>query len=390
MANDTFYYIYLSLIVIGVLILYMKYQEQSNKNNIQLNRLPDDLEMIGEYYYKNTVEKLEKERKPILWIHIPYEYNSRNWSSFGSRSSFDLNQPYLYITLKSMIMKCDDTFHVCIIDDMSFNRLLPKWKVDMKLLSDPMKQYMRQLAICQLLYKYGGFNLPISFLCMKDLYYIWDRGTIKTDMFTIETVNRDMSKDENTFKPNIKFLGAVKHSEQMLKLIRYIEYEISKDYTDQMKFLGNMNNYLMEEIRKHKVYMFDSGYIGAKTMSGNAIIIDTLMSCDYIELTETCHGIYIDMYDLLNRTKYEYFPRMSMRQVCEGTSILCKYMLLSCTEASSKTLDIKNEVEKYNKNAKREEWNTTHKYVKLWELDGIGNLGEIIFGLMPNRIFPRH
>jgi hypothetical protein len=390
MANETFYYIYLSLFVIGVLILYMKYEEKVNKNSVPMNRLPDDMEMLSEYYYKNTAENLEREKKPILWIHIPYEYNSRNWSSFGSRTSFNLNQPYLYITLKSMIMNCDDTFHVCIIDDMSFSRLLPKWKVDMKLLSDPMKQYIRQLAICQLLYKYGGINLPISFLCMKNLYYIWDRGTIKTGVFTIETVNREVSKDENIFKPNVKFLGAVKHSDTMLNMIRYIEYEISKDYTDQMKFLGNINNYLVEEIQKHKIYMFDSGYIGAKTISGNPIIIDTLMSSDYIELTETCHGIYIDMYDLLNRTKYEYFPRMSMRQVCEGTSILSKYMLLSCSESSSKSLDIKKEVKNYNNENNEEKWDTIHKYVKLWELDGIGNLGETIYGLLPNRIFPRH
>ena len=62
MANDTFYYIYLSLIVIGILILYMKYQEQVSKNSIPMSRLQDDLEMIGEYYYKNTAENLEKEK----------------------------------------------------------------------------------------------------------------------------------------------------------------------------------------------------------------------------------------------------------------------------------------------------------------------------------------
>jgi len=390
MAKDTFYYIYLSLIVIGVLILYMKYDEQMNKNSVPMSRLPDDMEIIGDYYYKNTAKKLEKERKPILWVHIPYEYNSRNWSSFGSRTSFNLNQPYLYITLKSMIMRCDESFHVCIIDDMSFTRLLPGWKVDMKLLGDPVKQYMRQLGICQLLYKYGGLNIPISFLCMKDLYYIWDRGTSHKGVFTIETVNRDMSKDENTFKPNVKFLGSKKNNETMFQLTRYIEYEISKDYTDQMKFLGAINNYLVEEIQSKKIYMFDSGYIGAKTSSGGAIIIDTLMSSEYIELADTCHGIYIDMYDLLNRTKYEYFPRMSMRQVCEGTSMLSKYMLLSCTEASSKSLDIKTEAENDNRREKGMIWDTIHKYVKLWELTDVGNLGETIYGLMPNRIFPKH
>jgi len=390
MANDTFYYIYLSLIVLGVLILYMKYQEQLHKNNMDMDKLPDDMGIFSEYYYKTTIDKLNNERRPIMWIHLPYEYNSREWSSFGSRSSFNLNQPYLYITLKSIIMKCEDTFHVCIIDDTSFTKLLPGWKVDMKLLSDPIKPYMRQLGICQLLYKYGGLNLPISFLCMKNLYYIWDRGTIKTGVFTIETVNRDASKEENIFKPNIKFLGAVKRSETMKKLIHYIEYEISMDYTDQMKFLGKMNNYLLQEIQKHNVYMFDSGYIGAKTNTGDAIIIDTLMSCDYIELPDTCHGIYIDMYDLLSRTKYEYFPRLSMRQVCEGTSILSKYMLLSCSEASSKSLDIKKVMVDDNNETKQKIWGIINKYVKLWELNGVGNLGQTIYGLMPNRIFPRH
>jgi len=390
MADDTFYYIYVSLIVIGILVLHIKYIEKSINCEDSVSKLPDDLEIIGDYYYNNTIKTLEKERRPIMWIHIPYEYNSRNWSSFGSRSSFDLNQPYLYITLKSIIMKCDDSFHVCIIDDMSFSRLIPDWKIDIKLLSDPMKQYMRQLGICKLLYKYGGFNIPISFLCMKDLYYIWDRGTSKTEVFTIESVNRDVSKNENTFKPNINFLGASRSSETMKKLVTYIEYEISKDYTDQKRFLGNMNNYLVNEIQKRNIYMFDSGYIGAKTISGTPIIIDTLMSSEYIELTGTCHGVYIDMNDLLSRTKYEYFPRLSMRQVCEGTSILSKYMLLSCTEASTKSLDIRDKVKEDNDKTKRKTWYTTHKYVKLWNLNGIGNLGETIYGLMPNRIFPRH
>jgi hypothetical protein len=182
----------------------------------------------------------------------------------------------------------------------------------------------------------------------------------------------------------------VKRSETLKKLIYFIEYQVSIDYTDQMKFLGKMNDYLLEEIQKHNVYMFDSGYIGAKTNAGIPIIIDTLMSNNYIELTDTCHGIYIDMYDLLKRTKYEYFPRLSMRQVCEGTSILSKYMLLSCTEASSKSLDIKNEVVNDNNKTNKNIWNIIHNYVRIWELNGVGNLGQTIYGLMPNRIFPRH
>jgi hypothetical protein len=75
------------LIVLG--FLYRRFEdkrmrEENNENNEAIqNYLLDDV-------------TLAKSKKPILWIHVPYEYNSRNWLSFGSRSSFNLNQPYLY------------------------------------------------------------------------------------------------------------------------------------------------------------------------------------------------------------------------------------------------------------------------------------------------------
>ena len=366
------------LIVLG--FLYRRFEdkrirEENTENNEAIqNYLLDDV-------------TLAKSKKPILWIHVPYEYNSRNWLSFGSRSSFHLNQPYLYITLKSMIMMCNSTFHVCIIDDTSFSRLLPSWKVDLSRVSDPVRSNMRQLAICQLLYNYGGLNMPISFLCMKDLYYIWDIGTSRSEMFTIETVNKDMSENGNTFKANVKFLGCKKNSDEMKKMVRYLEYEISVDYTDQLKFLGKLNDYLMDKIHHKKVYMFDSGYIGAKTMDGTAITIDTLMSSEYIDLNTTSYGVYVDMEELLSRVNYGYFPRMSMRQVCEGSSILSKYMLLSCTDASNKSLNIIKE-SYYDKEG--DKMSIINKYVRLWGLDGVGGLGETIYGLMPNRIFPTY
>lgn len=388
MAKDTFYYIYIGLAITLIVILYIKYIEKLDKNrHVKHTDIPDDMDFINKYYYKSGAERLAREVRPILWLHIPYEYNSRDWQSFGSRSSFNLNQPYLYITLKSMIMMCDSTFHVCIIDDLSFSKLLPSWKVNLSAVSDPVRSYMRQLAICQLLYKYGGVNMPISFLCMKDLYYIWDVGTRRTEVFTIETVNRDMSENGNTFKANVKFLGSKKNSDEMLKMIRYLEYEISMDYTDQFKFLGKINDYLMEKVRGRKIYMFDSGYIGAKTIDGSAITIDTLMSSEYIDLHTNSYGVYVDMEEMLSRLNYGYFPRMSMRQVCEGTSILSKYMLLSCTDASNKSLNIVKET--YD-NKNMDIATIINKYVRLWELDGIGQLGETIYGLMPNGIFPTH
>ena len=53
--------------------------------------------------------------KEILWIHTKHEINSRNWSSFGSRNSRKLNQPYKDLCVESIIRQCGNSFNVCLI-----------------------------------------------------------------------------------------------------------------------------------------------------------------------------------------------------------------------------------------------------------------------------------
>ena len=124
------------LIVLG--FLYRRYEDKLNRENNG-----DIYEAIQQYLLDGNT--LGKSKKPILWIHIPYEYNSRNWLSFGSRNSFDLNQPYLYLTVKSIINHCNNSFTICIIDDNSFQKLIPGWNINMTTISDPILSNMRIL-----------------------------------------------------------------------------------------------------------------------------------------------------------------------------------------------------------------------------------------------------
>ena len=115
---------------------------------------------------------LGKSKKPILWIHVPHAYNSRNWMSFGSRSSFDLNQPYLYLTVRSIIKQCEDSFTICIVDDFSFQKLIPNWNIDMTCIAEPILSNIRMLGLSKLLYIYGGLICPISFICLNMFVHI--------------------------------------------------------------------------------------------------------------------------------------------------------------------------------------------------------------------------
>ena len=162
------------LIVLG--FLYKRFEDKRIKEE------NTDINLAIQNYLLDDVT-LGKSKKPILWIHVPYEYNSRKWLSFGSRSSFDLNQPYLYLTVRSIISKCSNSFTICIIDDTAFKRLIPNWSIDMTRISNPILNNMRTIGLMKLLYIYGGLICPISFLCMKDLSGLYNKGTRSNKMF---------------------------------------------------------------------------------------------------------------------------------------------------------------------------------------------------------------
>ena len=110
----------------------------------------DEYENVKQYLLNQS--PLYGQNRPKIWIHTKYEYNSRKWKSFYSRSSYDLNQPYLHLTIKSIINHCGDDFNVCLIDDDSFGKLIPSWDIDMSKTVEPVKSHLRELGMVQLLY----------------------------------------------------------------------------------------------------------------------------------------------------------------------------------------------------------------------------------------------
>ena len=118
----------------------------------------DEYEMIRNYVLNDS--PLYGYNRPKLWIHSQYQVNSRKWKNFGSRNSTDLNQPYLHLVIQSIINHCGDDFHICLIDDESFSKLIPSWDVDITNMAEPHKQLFRELAMMKVLYHYGGMIVP--------------------------------------------------------------------------------------------------------------------------------------------------------------------------------------------------------------------------------------
>ena len=308
------------LIVVG--FLYKRFEDKRIKEENT-----DIHESIQKYLLDDVT--LGKSKKPILWIHVPYEYNSRNWISFGSRSSFDLNQPYLYLTVRSIIKHCDKSFTICIIDDTSFKKLIPGWNINMSNISDPILSNMRMLGMMKLLYIYGGLVCPISFVCLKNLHELYSTGTSGEKMFVCESTNRNVTSSDIDFFPNFSFCGAPKECETVRDLCNFIQYTSSHDYTADIKFLGEYDKWCKQKIERRKINQIDGIYIGVKTLDDKQLVVDDLLSNNYLELYKGAYGILIPANEILNRVKFEWFARMSQKQVLESDTIIGNYLLLS-------------------------------------------------------------
>ena len=315
-------YIILFTLLIGLLLLYKRFEEKRLREEND-----DSYDAIQKYLL--TDASLAKSKKPILWIHVPYEYNARKWLSFGSRSSFDLNQPYLYLTVKSILNQCEDSFTVCLIDDKSFQNLIPGWNVDMARISAPILDNMRKLGLMKLMYIYGGLLCPISFLCIKDLIGLYHKGTRGDKMFLCETNDRNITSTTHQFYPDISFSGAHKENDMVRQLIDFMQRTISNDFTAQSKFLGDFDRWCESRISKGKINLISGVDIGIKTVDDQPILLEDLMSQQYLNIYPQTYGILVPADDLLKRRQYEWFTRMSQKQVLESNTIIGNYLLLS-------------------------------------------------------------
>jgi hypothetical protein len=333
-------YIILIIILIGIAFLYNRYKDKLDKEHHTEN-----YDIIQKYLLNTQEDQLLSSKKPILWIHITTEYNSRFWESFGSRSNSNLNQPYIYLTIKSIITKCEHSFHICIIDDDSFPKLIPDWSIDMTSISDPILNNMRQLAMMKLLYIYGGLIVPQSFLCLKDLLPIYDLKK----MIVCENVNRNASSVTHDMYPDLRFVGSPKKNSLIKELGEYIQYKIYTDYTDQSTFLGDLNRWCYKKREKGEIKEIDGKLIGTKTLDNKCVLLDDLMSNDFIKFYANMYGIYIPSDEILNRRKYEWYARLSPEQVLEANVILSKYMISANIPAEEK-----RETEAKNKAYKKE------------------------------------
>lgn len=316
------------LMILLLLIIGYAYSMYSGKLNSDTEKEERDL---IQKFLANDVNKMDR-KKPFLWIPVEYDVNERQWLNFGSRNTTNLNQPYLYLTIRSIIDKCGDSFNICIIDDNVFNKLIPNWTIHVSRLTEPLRCHMRELAMAQLLNKYGGMRLPPSFVCFEDLITLYELGVNRETasgggVFVAEMVSKSIISSTITFAPCSKIMGCRKDSEVMGKYIEYLEVLVSKDYTDDMDFEGKISKWFFNNVSNGAVNIIKPELFGAKKSDDSPVVIENLMSDTNMELSKESFGLYIPSAELIKRRHYGWFVRMSPAQVLQSNTQIAKYLL---------------------------------------------------------------
>jgi len=316
-------YIIGTIVTLGAAILYEKFvrhdkklQETNNQSLIKQFLLNDD--------------SLE-DNKPILWIHITHEKNARWWQSFYSRNTDYLNQPYIFLTIRSIINHCGNSFRICLIDDDSFSSLLPDWSHNISRLADPIRSHVRSLALTKVLYTYGGMLVPNSFICLKDLSQLYNAGLANTKMFACENQSDSNVSNTTYYFPNMSFIGCEKEADHMKEFSNKISLIISNDYTNQLDFTGEFNRVCYEMVLDGKVSVVCGSKIGVKKENGNPLAIEEMMGDTYIDMPNNMCGLYIPSDKILKRIKFQWFARLSANQALSSNTMIGKYLLICHT-----------------------------------------------------------
>ena len=218
---------------------------------------------------------------------------------------------------------------VVLLDDAAFSRLLPTWTIQVQNMPFPLKQHLRDLAMAKVLHKYGGLTVPASFICLNDLKPVYS-GLLKDagkTMFAGEFVAR--SDTPVAFFPDSALMGCTKESPVMQQYIAYLEPLVTRDYTNEYAFLGQNDRWLYKQLIADQMSLLRGSLIGTKTTDGKPVLIEELLGEEDVEFDKAAYGIYVPADQILTRLAFQWFARLSPRQVLTSNTVVGKYLLLS-------------------------------------------------------------
>ena len=306
--------IYLIIAVLFCVLMYKYYKKKYDNNVMEFKKENVDIDV---YFFSELYLKKSKNRK--LWIHIPFEKNSREWESFGSRTSHKLNLAYMTLCIKSIIDGCGQSYDIIIYDDTNIPVLLPETKVDLMKLSGSLLDKYRELCKLEILHTYGGAMIPPSLFLRKNIKEIDDPNV----WYVCETHN-DNNVSYSNLVYSTQLMGSNANNYELAKYIKVYSDELKKDFVENYHF--DMNYF-----KTNNIPYVDGRLIGTKTKYNDKITIEDLMSNKKIILDKQHIGLYIPHEQLMKRRLYNWYCKLREEEVLKAQVFISYYMLSTMT-----------------------------------------------------------
>ena len=303
-------FLYVFIVVLFCILIHKYYKKKYDNNVIEFKKENVDIDV---YFFSELYLKKSKNRK--LWISIPFEKNSRQWESFGSRSSHKLNLAYMSLCIKSIIDWCGQSYDIIIYDDTNIPALLPNTNVDLTKISGTLLDKYRELCKLEILYAYGGVMVPPSLFLKKNIKEIDDPKL----WYVCETYN-DNNVSYSNLMHSTQLMGSNAENAELSKYIHLYSSELKKDFVEN-------HNFDMNYFKTNNIPYIDGRLIGTKTRYNDKISIEDLMSNKKIILDKQHIGLYIPHEQLMKRRVYNWFCKLSEEEVLKCQVFISYYML---------------------------------------------------------------
>jgi hypothetical protein len=119
----------------------------------------------------------------------------------------------------------------------------------------------------------------------------------------------------------------------MKEFMDYLMQITNRDHTQEMDFTGETTRWWLAKQAESSaaVSIIPAEELGVKTTANKPVLIEELLSDIDIPLSPTAAGLYIPEQEILKRSKYQWFARISPKQVLESHTLIGKYLLVKAT-----------------------------------------------------------
>ena len=158
-------------------------------------------------------------------------------------------------------------------------------------------------------------------------------------MFVCENNNRNITSTSYDFYPDISFCGAEKENKTVEQLIDFQQRTVSHDFTAASVFLGEFNRWVNKKVKERQVNLISGVDVGIKSLDDKPIKLENLMSNNYLDIYPQTYGIWIPADEILRRPNFEWFARLSEKQVLESDTVIGNYILVNMGPKKSNVLE---------------------------------------------------